>query len=157
MEEAAMTTFGKVPSQKGDGGFDLGVSDDRRAFTLTFSDLKVAAGKQPIGTRLFSLVMPLEGDRRRTEIEFTVQGFAFTTTKGATATLLFSVNAQSVVLDLPANTDQSVVQPLKFVAEAPSDCRLHLLLLAGRDAADSAAEAVLTVSTIDAELLPRPK
>jgi hypothetical protein len=156
MEEAAVTTFGKVPSQKSDSSFDLAVSDDRRAFTLTFSDLKAAAGKQPIGTRLFSLVLPLEGDRKRTEIEFTVQGFAFTT-EGATATLLFSVNGQSVVLDLPAKTDRSVVQPLKFVAEAPSDCRLCLFLSAGRDAANGAAEAVLTLSTVDGELLPRPK
>lgn len=148
-----MTTFGKVPPSKSNAGFDMGISDDRRAFTLTFSDLQASAGQQASAMRHFSLAVPLEGAKPKTEIEFTVQGFAFTTA-GAAATLLFNVNGQSSVTDLPANTDKSVVLTTTFTAAAPAECRLTLVLLVGRDAGKAGAEATLTVSSIDAEVLP---
>jgi hypothetical protein len=155
-----MFTFGQIPTYHGDENFELNVSDDKRALTLTFSDLKatVGGGKSPapMCTRVFSLVLPLEGDEKRVEIEFIVQGFTLAL-ESATATMVCSVNGQTTVADFPGSSDQSFVQKLKVAAETPSECRLHVLLLVGRDSRNPNAEASLNVNSIDAEILPRPR
>jgi hypothetical protein len=153
-----MFTFGQLPTYQSDERFELGVSDDKRALTLMFSDLQATAGGSkspvPMSTRVFSLVLPLEGDEKRVEIEFIVQGFILAL-EGATATLVCSVNGQTTVADFPGKSDQSFVQKLKFAAEAPSEFRLCVFLLLGRDSINANAEAHLNVTSIDAEILPR--
>src|SRR5262245_13776765 len=155
-----MFTFGQIPTYQSDENFELAVSDDKRALTLTFSDLKatVGGGKSPasMSTRMFSLVLPLEGDEKRVEIEFIVQGFTLAL-EGASATMVCSVNGQTTVADFPGKSDQSFVQKLKFAAESPSECRLCVFLLVGRDSRNANAEAFLNVTSIDAEILPRPQ
>jgi len=155
-----MFTFGQIPTYQSNEKFELDVSDDNRALTLTFSDLHatVGGGKSPasMSTRVFSLVLPLEGDEKRVEIEFIVQGFTLAP-DGATATMVCSVNGQTTVADFPGRSDQSFVQKLKFAAEPPSECRLYVLLLVGRDSRNANAEAFLNVTSIDAEILPRPQ
>jgi len=156
-----MFTFGQIPTC-----FELNVSDDKRAITFTFSDLQVTVGGSnspaPISTRVFSLVLPLEGDKRnetgekRVEIEFIVQG-SILSLEGATATLVCSVNGQTTVADFPAASEQGFVQKLQFAAEAPSEARLWIFLLLGRDSKNTNAEAHLNVSAIDVEILPRPQ
>lgn len=152
-----MFMFGKVQTYHSDAGLDLGVSDDRKAFTLTFGNLQVAvqSGKSPapMATRVFYLTLPLEGSDKGVEIAFAVQG-AVVTLEGATATMVFSVNGQTIVADYPARSDQSYVQKLKFKATTASECRLGVFLLAGRDANNSNAEAFLNVTSIDAEIQP---
>jgi hypothetical protein len=54
-------------------------------------------------------------------------------------------------------SDQSFVQKLKFAAETPSECRLLVFLLVGRDSRNANAEAFLNVNSIDAEILPRAR
>ena len=57
------TTFGG-PTFNSDVGFDIGFSDDKKAFTATFSGLVVsldATGSAPIVTRVFSFALPLSG------------------------------------------------------------------------------------------------
>src|SRR5262245_55960152 len=155
-----MFIFGQIPTYQSDEKFELDVSDDKRALTITFSDLQatVGGGKSPapISARMFSLVLPLEGDEKRVEIEFIVQGFILAL-EGATATMVCSVNGQTSVADFPGVSNQSFVQKLKFAAETPSECRLFVFLLVGRDARSANAEASLNVNSIDAEILPRPQ
>lgn len=114
----------------------------------------VPTSPAPTSTRVFSLVMPLEGDEKRVEIEFFVQGHIFAT-EGATATMVCSVNGQTTVADFPGSSDQSYVQTLKFAAETPSECRLCVFLLVGRDSRNANAAAYLYVTSIDAAILPR--
>ncbi len=148
-----MFTFGQVAPYQSDDKFELGVSDDKRAFTVTFSDFKASFENSkksaPSLTRVFSLIVPLEGEGKTVEIEFSVTGFILTTA-GATATIVFSVNGQTSVADFVANSDQSILQKLTFAAELPSECRLCIFLLIGRDSKDPEAEAHLNVSSIDA-------
>lgn len=154
-----MFTFGQIPMDQGDERFEHTISDDRRALTLMFSDLLATIGgssrsTSPVSTRVFSLVLPLEGDEERVEIELVAQG-SVVVLEGATATLVCSVNGQTTVADFPAGSDQSFVQKLTFAADAPSEARLCVFLLLGRDSTNADAEAHLNVSSIDAEILPR--
>jgi hypothetical protein len=158
-----MFTFGQTPTFQSDEKFDLSVSDDGRALTLGFLEgfeVTVGGSKSPAptSTRAFFLVLPLEGndDEERVKIEFIASGFVLTT-KGATATLVFSVNGQTTFADFPANSDQSFDQRLKFTARSPSECRLCVFLLVGRASKNSNAEAFLSAPVINAEFLPRPR
>jgi hypothetical protein len=156
-----MFGFGQTPTFQSDEPFVLDVSDDKRALTLTFSEFEVSVGSSqspaPMSTRAFFLVLPLEGYDERVEIEFFCSNAFVLTTEGATATLVFSVNGQTTVADFPANSEQSFIQPLKFTAPSPSECRLCVFLLVGRDSKNSNSEAFLRVPAIDAEILPRPR
>ncbi len=154
-----MFTFGQTPTYQTDEKFDLSVSDDRRALTLRFTEFEVTVGgsKSPASTRAFCLVLPLEGDDETAEIEFIVTNALVMTTEGATATIVLSVNGQTTVTDFPANSDQSFEQRLKFTAPSPSECRLCVFLLVGRDSKNSNAEAFLSAPVIDAEILPRTR
>ena len=105
---------------------------------------------------MFFLVLPLEGYDETAEIEFFCSDAFVLTTEGATATLVLSVNGQTTVADIPANSEHSFVHPLKFTAPSPSECRICVFLLVGRDSKNPNAEAFLSSSTIDAEILPRP-
>ena len=94
------TTFGG-PTFNSDVGFDIGFSDDKKAFTATFSGLVVsldATGSAPIVTRVFSFALPLSGADPGMEIPFFVSGFVLSQ-EGANGHLLFSVNDQSMVVD----------------------------------------------------------
>jgi hypothetical protein len=99
-----MFTFGQIPTYQSDETFELSVSDDKRALTLTFSDLQATVGggkaSAPIATRVFSLVLPLEGDEKRVEIEFIVQGFILAL-EGATATLVCCTSCRISAVETP--------------------------------------------------------
>jgi hypothetical protein len=152
-------TFGEIPTYQGDLGFQAGVSDDKRALTITFSDVTVELGKAPGDTaptasRTLSLQLPLQGGVGRAEIEFTLQAGIFLT-EGAHATVLLSVNGQSTVADLLAEPEQTFVQTLAFAEDTPAECRLFAMLMVGRDSRFPEAAAVANVVSIDAEVLPR--
>jgi hypothetical protein len=152
-----MLAFGQ-PYQSKDK-FEFGVSDDKRAFTLTFSDfqLNLEGGKSatPIASRVFTIVVPVEGDEKWAEIAFGVNAFALTA-EGATATIAISVNGRTTVADFSGNSEESIVQQLEFNGEKPSECRLCVFLLAGLDSKNPNGAASLSVSSIDGEFLPRP-
>jgi hypothetical protein len=157
-----MFTFGQTPTYQSDEKFDLDVSDDKRALTLSFSDgFEVAVGGSnsptPTSTHAFFLVLPLEGDDERAEIEFIATNAFVVTTEGATATIVCSVNGQTTVADFPANSEQSFDQVLKFTAPSPSECRLCVFLLVRRDSKNYNAEAFLSAPVINAEILPRTR
>ena len=168
-----MVTFAQGPTFQSDEEFELDVSDDGEAWTLTFPGFEVPVGgtnrgrladwspellsPAPTATRAFFLVMPLEGDDNESvEIDFHVQGFVLTT-EGATATVVLSVNGQTTFADFAANSEESYLQSLKFTASSPpSECRLSVFLLVGRDSTNSDAEAFINTLSIDANIPSAP-
>lgn len=155
-----MFTFGQIPACDGDVRFESALSDDKRALTLTFSDLvaSVEANKSqsPIVTRALSLVLPVDGGSGRAEIEFVASAFVITAAR-TTATLMLSVNGQTTIRDFPVGADEAFEQRLMFAADSPSECRLFALLLVGRDSQNTNGEgAFMNILSIDAEVLPRP-
>ena len=154
-----MFTFGEIPAYQGDVSFEAGLSDDRRAVTLTFSDVTAEVGNSPNDTaptanRTLALVLPIEGGTGKAEIEFTLQAGIFLTAD-AHATVVLSVNGQSAVSDFLVEPQETFVQRLLFAADTPAECRLFALLLVGRDSRFPGSAAVANVVSIDAEFLPR--
>ena len=165
-----MFTFAQTPTFQSDEKFEprptqpvteLGVSDDGRALTLGFSAFEVTIGgtksPAPISTHAFSFVLPLEGyDNETVQIDFYVQGFV-ATTEGATATMVLSVNGQSTIADFPANSEESFLQSLRFSARSPTECRLSVFLLVGRDSTNPDAEVYMNALAIDANIPDAPE
>jgi len=107
--------------------FALAVSDDKKAFTATFSGLAVSLDPKsstPVAARVFTFVLPLSGATPDTEIPFFVSGFVFSE-EGGNGHLIFSINDQTMVTDFPGNSDQSFVQQLKFNIGSASEVRLN--------------------------------
>jgi len=148
---------GGGPTYQSGEGPELAVTDDKKAFTLGFSNLQVAVGIDPptaVAMRAFTLVLPLEGDEPKTTIAFRVSAGVLTKA-AATATLVFDVNGQTAVSNFPADTDDRThVQSLKVTADMPFECRMSVWLVVGRDAKKTASSAFLNVMTIDAEIQP---
>jgi hypothetical protein len=72
-------TFGPGATFNTDVGFDIALSQDKKAFTATFSGLEaIIDGKSapPIVTRAFSFSIPLAHAEPGQEIPFFVSGFA---------------------------------------------------------------------------------
>jgi hypothetical protein len=152
-------TFGEIPTYQGDLRFEAGLSDDRRAVTLTFSDVTAEVGNSPNDTaptaiRTLSLILPIQGGPGHAEIELTLQAGVFLTSD-AHATVVFSVNGRSTVADFLVEPQETFVQRLLFAADAPAECRLFALVLVGRDSRFPDAAAVANIVSIDAEFLPR--
>ena len=145
-------TFGG-PTFNSDVGFSLDRSDDKEAFTATFSGLIVSfgfKGSAPIVTRVFSFAIPLSGADAGTEIPFFVSGYV-ATEKGANGHLLFSVNDQSMVVDFPENSNSDFVEQLNYHVGPASELRITVFLLADRDSTSDAAVA-LNVLSIDTDV-----
>jgi len=147
-------TFGQAPSFNSDVGFTLGVSTDKKAFTIIFGNLTASIdGKSsaPVVTRMFSFVLPLAGADPSLEIPFFVSGFVLTQ-KGANGHLVFSVNDQTTVADFAENSNTDFTQQLKYKVESASEVRMSVFLLADRDStSDSAVH--LAVTAMDTDIL----
>ena len=146
------TTFGG-PTFNSDVEFDINISDDKKAFTATFSGLGVsldAPGSAPIVTRVFSFALPLSGADPGVEFPFFVSGF-ISSQEGANGHLLFSVNDQSMVVDFPENSNSDFVKQLNYQVGPASELRITVFLLADRDSTSDAAVA-LNVLSIDTDV-----
>jgi hypothetical protein len=146
-------TFGKAATFNSDVEFALAVSDDKKAFTATFSGLGVSLDPRsstPVASRVFTFALPLSGAAPDTEIPFFVSGFAFSE-KAGNGHLVFSVNDQTMVADFPGGSDQEFVQEFKFKAQSASEVRLTVFLLADHDS-KSDAQVSLNVTAIDTDL-----
>ena len=159
-EPAARGTFGQPTFQSDDGVFNLDISPDKRALTLRRDEFEISVGPNspaPMATRAFFLVVPLEGlegSNERVEIDFIHRGAVALTTEGATAALVYSVNDQTNVVDIPENTDttdHSFEPSFRFTAPSPAECRISVLLLVGRDSKNPDSKAFLGSPSIDAE------
>ena len=119
-------TFGPGPTFSTDVGFDIALSPDKKAFTATFGGLEaIIDGKSapPIVTRVFSFSIPLAHAEPGQEIPFFVSGFAVAE-KGANAHLVFSVNDQSSIAYLPADSNEGFVHQLKYKATDATEARI---------------------------------
>ena len=146
-------TFG-LPTFNSDVERNLGISDDKKAFTVTFNGLGVslaAKGSAPIVTRAFSFALSLSGCEPGVEIPFNIAGFVGGE-KGANAHLLFSVNDQTMVVDFPENSNTDFSQQLKYKVGNASELRITVFLLADRDSTSDAGVAV-NVLSMDAKIL----
>ena len=152
-----MLSFGQA--YPGTDKFDFNISDDKRAFTLTFSDfqLNLEGGKSAklVDSRVSAIVVPVGGDQKQAQIAFGLNAFAVTT-GGATATIVISVNGTTTVADFSGDTQESIVQQIEFEDSRPSECRICVFLLVGLDSSNPDAAASLSVTSIDGEFLPRP-
>jgi hypothetical protein len=147
-------TFGQGPTFNTDVGFSFDLSDDRKAFTATFSGLEAVvdgASASPIATRVFSFSLPLSCAEPGQEIPFFVSGFV-ASEKEASAHLVFTVNDQTTVADFPANSNTSFVQPHKYTARDAADVRVTVFLLANRDSKSDSGVHVI-VNTIDTDMV----
>jgi hypothetical protein len=145
-------TFGG-PTFNSDVGFSLDLSDDKKAFTVSFSGLALsldAKGSAPIVTRVFSFALPLSGADPGAEIPFFVSGFVGTQ-KGANGHLLFSVNDQTMVVDFPENANNDFVKQLNYKVGSASELRITVFLLADRDSTSDAG-VTLNVLSIDTDV-----
>jgi hypothetical protein len=146
--------FGQAPTYNSDVEFVLAVSDDKKAFTASFSGLAVSLDPKsstPVVARVFTFVLPLSGALPDTEIPFFVSGFVFSE-NGANGHLVFSINDQTTVVDFPGNLEKDFVQQLKFKVGSASEVRLTVFLLADRDS-KSDATVKLNVLAIDTDIV----
>lgn len=147
--------FGSEWTGDGDSGFDIAVSGDGQAFTLTFAEIQadVDGGKSPdlTAARVFSAVLPVHGDGNDATISFTAQGYAFAS-EGADAYAVLSVNGQTSVQHFAAGTDQSFEQQLVVKGVPTSQCHLAVVAVVQRDPARADAGATLRPSSVDAEI-----
>jgi hypothetical protein len=152
-------TFGSGWTGSGDNGFNVSISGDSLAVTLTFAEIEanVDAGKSDdlFAARVFSAVLPLEGDGDEVDIAFAASVYAFAS-EGATSYALLSVNGQTAIQQFAAGTDDDFVLPLTITAGPGSLLHLVVVAVAQREPAYPDAVAVLRPVSIDAEIpLPR--
>jgi uncharacterized protein YegP (UPF0339 family) len=150
--------FRSAPAAGGDDGFQIDISDDGLAFTLTFAELQavVDAGVSPdlVSSRVFSAVLPVDGGEHGVDLAFRVSGVAIAT-EGAGGYAVLSVNGTATVEAFPAGTDRSFIQELRVEAGPTSACHVAVVLVVQRDPAFPDAAATIRPSAIDAEILPR--
>jgi hypothetical protein len=152
-------TFGE-PTFRSEAGINIDLSDDNKAFTVTFSDpsglaVRLDQGTASIITRVCSFALPLSGADPGLGIPFSLQGFVLTET-GANGHLLFSVNDQTMVVDFPENSDDSFLKQFSYKAGNASELRISVFLLADRDSTSN--EGVnLSVTAIDTDVLKQQR
>ena len=156
----AQAKFGDQPSfaSASTDNFDYSVSADKQAFTIVFKTaFEATVGNlqnakvtdAPIGTQIFSAVIPVSGG----DIDTTFFVTTFVAAEqGAAGTLLFAVNDKNTVMRFPPGDGKEVIVKLNYKAKTASDVRLTLFLLAERDAAHPKASALVHVNAIDTDL-----
>jgi len=120
--------FGKAATFNSDVEFALAVSDDKKAFTATFSGLGVSLDPKsstPVASRVFTFALPLSGATPDTEIPFFVSGFAFSEQAG-NGHLVFSVNDQTMVADFPGSGVRPRIQIQSSICVRGSAYRFSL-------------------------------
>jgi hypothetical protein len=140
------------PTFNSDVGFKLDPSDDKQAFTVSFSGLIVGindAGSAPIVAREFSFAVPLSGVDSGVEIPFAVSGFAGVEA-GASAHLIFIVNDQAMVADFQENSKDDYVKQFNFKTGTAAELRISIVLVVNRDSTSNAG-ATLNVLSIDTD------
>jgi len=149
---------------------EFSVSDDAKAFEIRFNTA-LAAGvgtpsfeglgktKAPIGTRVYSAVIPATGQNVKTSIA--LNGF-FVAQPGTTLTLLVVANDQHSFTQLAnSKKDQGFTASVPVRAKTLSGIRLTVAVIAQRDEAHPEASALIAISDIGAETFirksPTPK
>jgi len=176
-------TFGPRPTYASDDDFELAVSSDGKAFTLTFSKLEaILDDDQPAVGRVFLLVLPVDSGGCGVDITLAAQGYAITT-GGASGYAVMSINGQTsmkffpsriedqkysssgegrkcppsgteFLKQFPSGTEESFTQVLRLQAGPTRECHLAVFVLVERSGHPDAG-AYLNIDAIDAEISPR--
>lgn len=163
---ADRVAFGEKPSFQAGAQFDYGVSDDKKAITIMFSDLEVAveSGKlpekvakrvrstattAPVVTRVCAIVIPLKGSKS-IKTSFYFQGYV-STSPGAQGILFIRVNGENKIVKFGPKSDRSFLEKVNFSSTSASEIRMTVFLLAEREGQHQNASAYLNVSTIDTD------
>ena len=150
-------TFGYKPSFSTEGIFDYGLSDDKKAFTITFNGLGASVGNTkaptppPVDARAFSIVIPMAGGGPVSTV-VTTTGFAMAT-EGANGTLVFTINGDARIFPVGPGFDGEILHSFDLEASGLSEMRISLQLLVERDSAFPDAAATLTINAIDTDLV----
>jgi hypothetical protein len=139
------------------GTHEFSVSEDRRAFILTFSDFvtSVEDGQDPVQIRSFAASLPVYDAVDGQGLAISVGGFALTSAR-AFGYAMVSVNGQTKVLQFGPETDGDYVIDLEAQIGAVAECRISFVIEAERDTTESTTAATTTVGpSVSAELLPR--
>lgn len=144
---------------------DYTVTDDRKSFAITFAP-PMAAGvgtpvfdglkktRAPIGTNLYSAVVP--GTGRNVKTAIVLNGFG-QTEPGTNATLVITANGQHSVTQFDA-LDGAFTASSSFRAKPLTDLRVSVLIVAERHATDPEASALIVVNDISVDtFVPRKK
>jgi hypothetical protein len=157
--KGSTATFGDKPVFQTDDNFEYALSGDKKAFTLAFKTaFEATVGniqdsktpEAPVGTKVFSVVIPVYG--KSIDTTFIVTAFA-SAEEGASGALLFTVNDKTTVTRFAPSEGKETLVKLRYRAKAVSDVRFTLVLLAQRDQAHAKATSLVHVTTIDSDLL----
>jgi len=150
------TTFGDKPIFQSASNFQYSLSDDKKAFTITFNPaFEASVGNSAtdtalVGTNVFSVAIPVNGKEVNSTFILTASVNA---EEGAGGLLMLSVNDQQTVTRFKKNKgEKELLVKLKYRAKGVGDIRLTVFLLADRDAAHPKAAALIHVTSIDTDL-----
>jgi hypothetical protein len=152
-------TFGESLTYSSIQEVAYNLSDDKKAFTITLQTA-LAAGVgtpvfdglaltgAPINTRLYSAVVPATGKNLKTT--FVLNGFG-STDPGTNTKLVLTVNDQHSVTHFGPREDQAFTVLMPFRAEAATDIRITVVVIAERDATHPDANALIALNDISAD------
>jgi|SRR5262245_54512666 len=152
-------TFGETLTYSSIQEVDYNLSDDKKAFTVTFqTGLAAGVGTPvydgltltgaPINTRLYSAVIPATGENLKTT--FVLNGFG-STDPGTSTKLVLTVNDQHSVTYFEPREDQAYTVLLPFQAELATDIRITVVVIAECDATHPDANALIVLNDISAD------
>ena len=152
-------TFGKSLTYSSIQEVAYNLSDDKKAFTITLQTA-LAAGVgtpvfdglaltgAPINTRIYSAVVPATGKNLKTT--FVLNGFG-STDPGTSTKLVLTVNDQHSVTHFGPRGDQAFTVMMPFQAEAATDIRITVVVIAERDSTHPDATALIALNDISAD------
>jgi hypothetical protein len=146
--------FGTTPIFSSEDPFELAVSPDGLAFTITFSDFEAhvdSGSPAPIAMRVKSFVLPIEGSGDGVTVAVRTSGFAFVT-DGAAGSAVVVVNGNVGAERAAPGADNSFVHEVVAEGIDTAECRISVILVAERDFGNPDAVAHLSVPSIDAEI-----
>ena len=154
-------TFGERPTYTSIPEVAYERSDDKKAFTLTLQT-GIAAGVgtpghdglvmtgAPVNTRTYSAVIPATGGNLETTFYLTGSG---STEPGTNTKVVLTVNDQHTVTHFGPREEDSFSVSLPFRAEASTDIRITVVVIAERDAAHPDATALIIFNSISADAM----
>ena len=146
--------FGTTPTFSSADSFDLAVSPDGQALTITFLGFEALAdpaSSAPIATAVKSLALPVEGFDPGVQVAVRIDGFGFAT-DGAAGSAVVVVNGTAGVAPIAPGADGDFVHEVIAGGTGTAECRISVILVAERDSGNPDAVARVNVQTLDAEI-----
>jgi hypothetical protein len=152
-------TFGEGLTYSSIQEVDYNLSNDKKAFTVTLqTGLAAGVGSPvydglvltgaPVNTRIYSVVIPATGENLKTT--FVLNGFGLTEL-GTNTKLVLTVNDQHSVTYFGPREDQAFTVLMPFQAEAVTDVRITVLVIAECDSTHPDATALIVLNDVSAD------